>query len=68
MAAEFVWRYNSRWQLVGVATIGRRSRLWDGVFLRIRLLMGFETYVSVVFSLSVAHLAWQVGALVLCGY
>lgn len=32
-----------------------RSRLCDGVFLRIRLLMGFETYVSVVFSLSVAH-------------
>lgn len=36
----------------------RRSRLWDGVFLRIRLLMGFETYVFIAFSLSVAHLAW----------
>ena len=32
-----------------------RSRLWDRVFLRICLLMGFETFVFVVFSLSVAH-------------
>lgn len=35
-----------------------RSRLCDGVFLRICLLMGFETFVFVVFSLSVAHLVW----------
>lgn len=35
-----------------------RSRLCDGVFLRICLLMGFETFVFVVFSLSVAHIAW----------
>lgn len=33
-----------------------RSRLCDGVFLRICLLMGFETFVF--FLLSVAHLAW----------
>ena len=45
-----------------------RFRLWDGVFLRIRLLMGFETYVFIAFSLSFAHFAWLVGALVLCGY
>lgn len=68
MAVGLVWRHDSRWQLVEVAKIGGRSRLWDGVFLRIRLLMGFETFVFVVFSLSVAHLAWQVGALVLCGF
>lgn len=35
-----------------------RSRLCDGVFLRICLLMGFETFVFVVFSLSGAHLVW----------
>lgn len=30
--------------------------------------MGFETYVFIAFSLSFAHFAWQVGALVLCGF